>query len=338
MRAVSVFQCRVVWALCAAAMSTRARTVIDNLVLYSANKVPRSHALYGPARNLRLKDQLEEIKDNWFTHEGHEPRVRLTYAEKQECQKKLPWIKSYIAGLRSLRQKRKAASMALGRTAAACSAWRKRNLQAAAAAASSNSSYSSANFTTEHEEFKDRTSEFFAEQVKRRVPSAKWIVLDDFPRRSKKTLRTLSAMKKAGLNIQDQAFLCNPGARQVQVATQHGIKGVAQMTCEDAMRTVWRHMSFGAAYLDLCGGTVKYVTSVLETVMPNCTDKCVVGVTITGRDAAGQTMSTRLGLLTKFMRTRYNMTPLAVSSQGKRKHLVRYKRASVVTLYFSRNE
>lgn len=307
---------------------SQARIVINNLVQYSPNKMPKSHTRYGEKR-IPLKDQLETIRENWFV--GKTAKVMLTSAEKKECMERLPWMKSYIAGLRDLRKKKLKAN----RTRIACKAWRKRKLVTTSAAGSSNSSYSSVNFTDEHEHFKDLTSNVFAKNVRKMVKSTRWIVLDDFPRNSKQELRTLTAMKKAGLKVNQQAYLCNPALPPIQVATRTGIAGVAQMTCEDAMRSVWKHMTFGAAYLDLCAGSTKYIRTVLGFVMPNLQQKCVVALTITSRDRTGQKMHHRLSQLTTRMKKTYKMSPLAVSEQGNKHHL-RFKKAAVVTMYFAR--
>lgn len=322
--------------------------LLKKLLRWSPKNVPLSHVKYGPDHE-DLKSQLERIRNNWCPADGvtvaaAAPALRLTPAQKKEFTTALPWITPYVQALREKRSKRRGcnASSAAASSAASCRAWRKRKLVAAAvssATKSALSSYSTVNFTEDHEEFKELTSAAFARAVKAKVSKSRWVVLDDFSKKSKQRLRTLSVMKSAGLDVNRRAFLCNPGERQVMVALKSGMQGVARMKCEDAMQTVCKRMKFGAAYLDLCAGSAQYVSAVLSAVMEKSTKQFVVGVTITGRDRTGECMSTRLKRLTAMLEQQHGMKPLAVSEQGEERHVLRYRGgSSVVTMYFSRDK
>lgn len=306
----------------------RGNRILKNLVTYTPNRVPRSHTPYGIHR-LCLKDQLESVRDNWFT--GRTARVKLSIAQKRAFMQKLPWLHSYIRELREYRKKR-TNNDAIRQ---GCRAWCTKYLRKAAKDATT--TYSSISFTQDHETFKDDTSQAFAKQVKRKVSDANWIVLDDFPKKSRRDLRTLTAMKKAGLAVRKYAYMCNPGRKQIEAAERMDIKGIAQMTCEDAMQSVWKKIKFGAAYLDLCAGTVDYVMKVVDAVMMNTKRQCVLGVTITSRDKTGHTMSERIKIIRERMWRRHGFRPLVVSdTKQKKESLIRYKRNFVVTMYFSR--
>lgn len=358
----NLFGVRALVARCFATMSSSssappatAAVLLKKLLRWSPKNVPLSHVKYGPDKE-DLKSQLERIRNNWCPADGvtvatAPPALRLTPVQKKEFTTALPWITPYVQALREKRSKRRSGntSAAAASSAASCRAWRKRKLVAAAVSSarsgsksstkSTLSSYSTANFTEDHEEFKELTSAAFARAVKAKVSKSRWVVLDDFSKKSKQRLRTLSVMKSVGLDVNRRAFLCNPGERQVMVALRSGMQGVARMKCEDAMQTVCRRMKFGAAYLDLCAGSARYVSAVLSAVMEKSTKQFVVGVTITGRDRTGECMSARLKRLTTMLEKQHGMKPLAVSEQGEERHVLRYRGgSSVVTMYFCRDK
>lgn len=307
-------------------MAHRGDEILKNLLKHCPDKTPLSHTLYA---GLRLKDQLESVRNNWFP-KAKKAAVHLTPAQKKAFKTSLPWISSYLEGIRALRKKR---------SLVAHKAWNSRRLIAATAALSTapRKGYTSAGFSDDHENFKNVTSKVFAGHLKKRrsLQKTNWIVLDDFSRDNRQELRTLAVMKRAGLQVQDHAFFCNPGLQQIRSAQQLGVRSAAQMLCNDALRTVWKKETFGAAYLDLCAGSVEVIMSVLTAVMERSSRAFVVGVTITGRDQRGRKMSRRLKSIRETVRRRFGLRPLPVAKTTK-SNMMKYRGNSVVTLYFNR--
>jgi hypothetical protein len=280
---------------------------LSALIQFTPKEKPGTGKIYGNNRN--LKREVDAIRNNWFR--DCTPIKKLTAEEKKKYDSKLIWWKDYIQGLKRRRQK----------------CVKKQKV----------SGYNANTFTWDHESFKDRNALKFAIAVKNRVPRGRWLVLDDFSKKKKKAgcLRTLTAMKKFGLDA-SRVYVSNPGKSQV-VAARRGGAVVEQSLCETAMKTVWKNVLFSAAYLDICGGSLCYLESLIDKVLFRRSirgnhingGKFVLGLTLTSRDSQGQNMVERL-LATRIMMKKKGFTELESSPSSY------FKPKSIITMFYVR--
>jgi hypothetical protein len=272
---------------------------LARLVRHSPSRVPLSGKLYA---SRCLKAEVDAVRDNWFR--GRRPTKKLSRKVMSKFESKLPYWKDYIQGLRRQRQARTKKRAATG--------------------------YDASTFTWGHEQFKDRMATHFAEAVKKAVPKGKWLVLDDFPKNARSGLRTLGAIKDAGLPV-SHAHVSNPGARQAASAKRAGAVA-ARLLCENALAAEWSAVPFSAAYLDVCAGSGTYVTSLVDQVLKNSTRRFVLGVTLTSRDSTGQSMLERVVAMDAHL----TGMGLRAPATALREHLFYFKPKSVVTLFYCR--
>jgi hypothetical protein len=139
--------------------------------------------------------------------------------------------------------------------------------------------YSARAHTQHHERFKDHTSKLFARRAKR--VSSGIVVLDDFCAEQKRGLRTLAHLKGEKIDPR-RVYIPNPGSRQCAAA--RGVRAhAAQKTLEDAFGSEWEYVGTGAAYLDTCSGSWRYVADLIDAVLRNSNKRYVLAFTILGR-------------------------------------------------------
>ena len=142
--------------------------------------------------------------------------------------------------------------------------------------------YSASAHTRHHELFKEHTSKLFAKRAKR-VHSG-IIVLDDFSGKRGHGLRTLGHLKNEKIKPR-RIFIPNTGRRQCEAAQRaransfHGL-------LEEALENDWADVKTGAAYLDTCSGSWKYVAGLIDSVLENANKRFFLAFTLLGRGVA----------------------------------------------------
>lgn len=283
--------------------------LLDYLIKWSPDVLPLTGKTYGD-ENRDLKREIDDIRDNWFPE--RQPIRKLSQKEKHDYMLNVPFWASYINGLR---QKRKVCF------AKRCEMQKK--------------GYDASTFTCHHEDFKNKMASMFADYVRQLCPSGNWLVLDDFSKSSDK-LRTISALKAAtsdsSISPPGQVYMCNPGARQVSAAEKEGAVSV-QKLCEKALAVEWRSVSYSAAYLDTCSGSVVYVGRLIDMILTHATNQFVIGVTLTGRDSQGQNILERVISLDSRIRSLGFDAP---GESGLKNHMFFFKPNSVITAFYVR--
>lgn len=275
------------------------------LLKHAPNRMPHSNAVFD---GVCLKARVDAVRNNWFP--GCNPSKKLTPKQMRDFDTFLPYWKSYIAGLKKLRAKRVKARIAKKKT---------QNL------------YSAIAFTDSHEKFKNDMAKRVAVLFSEHVPDGKWLVLDDFGRQRSKGLRTVSFLKAAHLAYKN-AYVCNPGRSQVESALRAGVNA-AQTLCEKALVNEWKDVSFSGAYLDFCSGSAAYVENIVDLAMKSASRRFVMGITITGRDSAGQSIIDRYLDIDQVLVRKYDFVPLG---RAQRDSVFFFRAKSVLTVFYVR--